>query len=108
MPNEEPAIAANIDGGEVTVYVSWNGDTETKVWRFYSDEVSLGEVARTGFETVFSFRNSTVSEVHAMAVDETGTVIGTTRPTVVRPAVYPAVDESSMMFKIDQQVLSQV
>ena len=106
LPNEEPAIAAYTDGGEVMVYVSWNGDTETKIWRFYSDEISLGEVARKGFESVFTFNRSTVSEVHAMAVDGTGDVIGTTRPTIVRPAVYPAVeDASSVMLRIGQQVL---
>ena len=41
-------------------YVSWNGATEVKRWRFYGsqDESTgyqlLGETKKTGFETVFT------------------------------------------------------
>jgi hypothetical protein len=39
FPSELPAIVAQEDGnGNVSVYVSWNGDTETAVWRFFQDE----------------------------------------------------------------------
>jgi hypothetical protein len=45
------------------VYVSWNGDTETKTWRFLEVDdagrlVVLGEVERTGFEMVFKVKAS--------------------------------------------------
>lgn len=55
-PTEDPAVVAfsNDDGDGVTVYVSWNGDTETKVWRFFDENHNyLGESKRTGFETKF-------------------------------------------------------
>ncbi|KAI6709498.1 hypothetical protein JHW43_007971 [Diplocarpon mali] len=57
-PREEPAVVALKHGESTTLYVSWNGDTETKIWRFYGvddegKEVLLGEEERTGFETSF-------------------------------------------------------
>ncbi|KAL4866624.1 hypothetical protein BDV12DRAFT_198974 [Aspergillus spectabilis] len=48
--------------GKVEVYVSWNGDTETKAWYFYlvdtetGGEEYLGKEKRDGFETVFHTR----------------------------------------------------
>jgi hypothetical protein len=35
IPNEAPAIVALEDEGSINIYVSWNGDTRTKTWRFY-------------------------------------------------------------------------
>ena len=35
MPSEEPAVVALEHAESTIVYVSWNGDTETRVWRFY-------------------------------------------------------------------------
>ena len=52
LPYEDPAIVALSSGKGTDIYVSWNGDTETKQWRFYAlDEDSsrrcfLGEVHR--------------------------------------------------------------
>jgi len=59
IPNEEPAVAALVKEGRTKVYVSWNGDTETKVWRFFGvdekgGEILLGEEARESFETSFA------------------------------------------------------
>ncbi|KAJ6442746.1 ORF21 protein [Purpureocillium lavendulum] len=57
LPSEDPAIAALENEDGTTVYVSWNGDTETVAWRFYAatDDLGsrelLGEVPRTSFET---------------------------------------------------------
>lgn len=57
LPSEDPAIVALEDGDGTAVYVSWNGDTETKVWRFFAETDGLGsrellgEVERTSFET---------------------------------------------------------
>jgi Arylsulfotransferase (ASST) len=58
VPNEEPAIAALEEGKRMGVHVSWNGDTETRVWRFFGvdgseKEVLLGEEKRENFETSF-------------------------------------------------------
>jgi len=58
FPNEEPAVVALTHGESTVVYVSWNGDTETKIWKFYGvdeegEEVLLGEEVKLGFETSF-------------------------------------------------------
>ena len=57
-PTETPAIVALEHGESTMVYVSWNGDTETKVWKFYGldeneNKKCLGAQKRTGFETGF-------------------------------------------------------
>lgn len=61
-PTEVPAIAAYADASQtVRLYVSWNGDTETKGWRFYQSEkgntTSLGVVPRKSFETTLYLKN---------------------------------------------------
>jgi hypothetical protein len=45
-PKAKPAVVARRHVGKTTVYVSWNGSTETAYWR-----VAGKTVARTGFET---------------------------------------------------------
>ncbi|KAK3623693.1 hypothetical protein LTR56_021450 [Elasticomyces elasticus] len=85
VPYEEPAVAANDDEYGTSVYVSWNGDTETNLWRFLGNTAdegepyTLGEVPRTSFETVLSLPGKKVSRVSAVAVSEVGEVIGSTR-----------------------------
>lgn len=81
IPAEEPALAvfASDSGNKegLDVYVSWNGDTETKAWRFYeaSEGRFLGEAKRSGFETHAHFKNAVpVSslgsvKIYAEAVD---------------------------------------
>ncbi|KAK3623251.1 hypothetical protein LTR56_021731 [Elasticomyces elasticus] len=92
VPREEPAIAAYDDGYGTSVYVSWNGDTETNSWRFLGhaseggEPFILGEVPRTSFETVLSL-SSKVSRVSAVAVSEAGEVIGSTQVERSRPDV---------------------
>ncbi|RFU28174.1 hypothetical protein B7463_g8160, partial [Scytalidium lignicola] len=61
VPNEEPAIVALRHGESTTIYVSWNGDTETKFWKFYGvgrvgTKTFLGTQRKTGFETAFYVR----------------------------------------------------
>lgn len=63
IPNEEPAIAAFERGKTISIYVSWNGDIETKVWRIFGvdgngREVLLGEEERENFETSFYVRRN--------------------------------------------------
>ena len=48
-PKTKPAVVARKHVGKTTVYVSWNGSTETAYWRA-GDKT----VPRTGFETTFS------------------------------------------------------
>lgn len=96
FPNEEPAIVALGDDNGTSIYVSWNGDTETTRWRFFgrgdkgpSASYALGEVERTSFETVLRVEDMTDIEVFAEAVDVRGAVLASTRPTLVQPNVLP-------------------
>lgn len=75
-PTEEPALAV-LDG---IAYVSWNGDTETKAWRFFGvgdgGEQLLGEVERTSFETQLTLPSrSKAAGFYAEAVDASGRVL---------------------------------
>jgi len=75
-PSEEPAIVAlKSEDGKVSVFVSWNGDTETALWRFYNDSGRgklLGKVERHSFETEFAFSGRDVVRVYAEAIDTAG------------------------------------
>ncbi|KAJ5370810.1 uncharacterized protein N7496_006902 [Penicillium cataractarum] len=58
VPYEEPALVAFKESNGTSCFVSWNGDTETKVWRFFEQTASgqripLGHATRGGFETSF-------------------------------------------------------
>ncbi|PYH95518.1 hypothetical protein BO71DRAFT_377430 [Aspergillus ellipticus CBS 707.79] len=85
-PYEVPAIAAYVEARNTTrLYVSWNGDTETKGWKFYqtADKKNrtqfLGEVARSSFETSLVWKGEgEASEVryYAEAVDAADRVLG--------------------------------
>ncbi|SPO01935.1 uncharacterized protein DNG_04608 [Cephalotrichum gorgonifer] len=91
-PAEEPAVVAfNVDNGPgLDIYVSWNGDTETRIWRFYgrseeeSQPVLLGEVERSGFETHAKLREvpAEVAFVSAESLGSSGEVLR--RARVVR------------------------
>ncbi|KAF3055264.1 hypothetical protein GL218_07659 [Daldinia childiae] len=78
IPNEEPAIVALRGEEGVTAYVSWNGDTETKTWRFYAivDEFGsrefVGEVEKTSFETSLRIHYENVRAISAEAIDADG------------------------------------
>jgi len=84
---EVPAIVALGGGERVSVYVSWNGDTETVAWRFFRTRNGrvevLGEVERTGFETSFKIDKADVeagdgAKFFAEAVGRRGKVLGRT------------------------------
>ena len=81
VPNETPAIVALNNGKETTVYVSWNGDTRTQLWRFYEvagDRRSyLGETKRLSFETELKVKRH-VTAVFAEAIDANGAVLVST------------------------------
>lgn len=60
-PTETPALTAiQPSPNHVELYVSWNGDTETKAWRFMylsgRKKTPVGQVDRTSFETVFIWK----------------------------------------------------
>ncbi|KAF2719057.1 hypothetical protein K431DRAFT_273471 [Polychaeton citri CBS 116435] len=96
LPNEAPAIIA-LEGKEgTTIYVSWNGDTETVAWRFYAitDEYGsrefLGEVERTTFETSLFIREKPLTRASAEAVDSRGKVLTSTVDVFVETEILPA------------------
>ncbi|KAL4980133.1 ASST-domain-containing protein [Aspergillus desertorum] len=84
LPNEAPAIVSIENDEGTTVYVSWNGDTETKVWRFYHlvDEYGfrhfLGEVERQGFETSLFVKDHGLGLVAAEAIGVNGRALTST------------------------------
>ncbi|KAF3391435.1 hypothetical protein F1880_007902 [Penicillium rolfsii] len=59
LPAEEPAIVAEKTASGTAMYVSWNGDSETALWRFYAvtdqceSRLYLGDLSRRRFETKF-------------------------------------------------------
>ncbi|KAJ4298030.1 hypothetical protein N0V90_005929 [Kalmusia sp. IMI 367209] len=96
LPNEDPAIVALQNYVGTTVYVSWNGDTETRIWRFYAlsrehgKRSFLGEASRKSFETSFKIPRKEVLHVVAEAVDANGGVLRTTGVAKLQPEVQPA------------------
>ncbi|KAK1767869.1 ASST-domain-containing protein [Phialemonium atrogriseum] len=104
---ETPAVVAVRDPktGEAAIYVSWNGDTVTKSWRFYvrgaaagskgSKTSSLGRVPRTSFETVLRVSPSEIdrvgkgARVFAEAIDHHGVVLSRSEPVVIKEAIEP-------------------
>ena len=104
LPREEPAIAALTHGESSMVYVSWNGDTETRVWHFYGvngkgREVFLGEVPRDSFETSFYvYSGSDWSGFFAQAVGEEGKVLRQSKKARPEPYIYPYVPGRDDMF----------
>ncbi|KAI0967263.1 ASST-domain-containing protein [Xylaria arbuscula] len=57
------------------IYVSWNGATEHRTWKFFSGDKLLGQTKRTGFETVF-VTDVFVNTVRAAAFDANGNYLG--------------------------------
>jgi hypothetical protein len=98
LPNEDPAIVALAGDSGTTIYVSWNGDTETKVWRFFElgtgDDIGsrdlLGDVERTSFETSLFIPDREVKNVSAEAIGADGKVLRVTNFALVEPEVLPA------------------
>jgi WD40 repeat protein len=97
QPNEPPAIVAlKSDKDEVEIYVSWNGDTETRTWRFYALQGDikhdLGEQKRRSFETRFVLQKKELSigrdtRFFAEALGSDGRPLSRTDATSVRPFI---------------------
>ncbi|KAI0894709.1 ASST-domain-containing protein [Annulohypoxylon nitens] len=102
LPNEEPAIVALSSEEGLTAYVSWNGDTETKTWRFYAltDEFGskefLGEATRTSFETSLRIQNVNIGAISAEAIDESGKSLRSTGIALVEQEIKPEVKQSQV------------
>jgi hypothetical protein len=97
ISHEEPAIAAFSGGEAMSIFVSWNGDTETTERRFFGKGVNgdpsidheLGRVRRRGFETSLTVTIPSGTEVWAGAYSGELGLIGITEWTTVKPAVCP-------------------
>ncbi|KIW87636.1 uncharacterized protein Z519_11610 [Cladophialophora bantiana CBS 173.52] len=83
MPLTKPALwAFSKDGRDMMVYVSWNGATEVKSWRFYGGESKQGPweeiktVPKNGFETI-SRLDGAYTYSYAEALDKDGQILGT-------------------------------
>jgi hypothetical protein len=92
IPHEAPAVVAlkDEDTAATSIYVSWNGDTETKKWRFYEviengQRSYLGESARKSFETVLTLERSGIKTVQAEAIGAEGEVL--IQSPVVKPDI---------------------
>jgi hypothetical protein len=95
LPNEEPALVALENDKGTTIYVSWNGDTETKVWRFFAvgdrnKRQYLGETKRSSFETSFHVPRKSVKSVFAEAISSKGEVFRSTKVASLQPEVLQA------------------
>ncbi|KAL5337715.1 ASST-domain-containing protein [Aspergillus crustosus] len=101
LPNEAPAIISLANDDGTTVYVSWNGDTETKIWRFYSvtDDYGsreiLGEVERKGFETSLTIKGHNLKAVAAEAIGANGRVLTSTAAVKTKAEILPPRGSSS-------------
>ncbi|OAA55381.1 Arylsulfotransferase [Cordyceps fumosorosea ARSEF 2679] len=98
LPSEDPAIVALAGAGGTTVYVSWNGDTETALWRFYAEAEGrggfesrrlLGEVKRKSFETSLFVPGKRLEAVSAEALDAAGKHLVSTASVKTEPDIVP-------------------
>ncbi|MCB0972874.1 MAG: hypothetical protein KDA97_15310, partial [Acidimicrobiales bacterium] len=94
-PVEAPRVVATPTGGQLSVAVSWNGDTRAAQWRILAGASSgslapVTTVARTGFETTTTV--PAAAHVGVEALSSTGEVIG--RSTTVAGAGWFEVDEA--------------
>jgi len=95
FPNEAPAIVSQKIATGTAVYVSWNGDTETAVWRFYAvnntygSRSYLGKTKRRGFETAFVVKGGAVEHVAAEAISASGRILTSTGVAVLEDELHP-------------------
>lgn len=114
FPSEDPAIVALESNDGTAVYVSWNGDTETAVWRFYAetDEFAsrhfLGEVERKSFETKLLVPNQKLTSVSAEAIDASGKLLISTAVVKTEQEILPPRTEAtSHKVKLVEEVEEQ-
>jgi len=98
-PPDVKALGYGIGFSSMTaIYVSWNGATEHRTWKFFSDGELLGSANRTGFETVFVTTNGT-GMVRAEAYDINGEFLGSSNdvPTEYANGWVPVPKDPSIM-----------
>lgn len=114
LPNETPALVSFANDDGTTMYVSWNGDTETKVWRFYNvvDEYGsrefLGESKRNGFETSLVVNHVKLDTVSAEAVGANGRILGSTGIAKTKGEIIPASSSALQQLVVQDVAQPQV
>jgi hypothetical protein len=112
-PNEEPAIVALKHGESTMIYVSWNGDTETKVWKFYGvdgtgTKILIGQEEREGFETGHYVKSELQwTRFQAEAFSKDGKLLRNTEVVGTEPYIYQYVPgRDDLAFGSNQIVLN--
>jgi hypothetical protein len=84
LPLDPPSLAVEVLGKDATVYVSWNGSTETVAWQVLAGtkpnklSALVTSTPRTGFETEIPV-DSVGPYFQVCALNSDGKVIGTSR-----------------------------
>lgn len=89
LPYEEPALVAFTESNGTSLYVSWNGDTESRIWKFFElsgngEKKLLGQSKKSGFETSFRARKN-VRKVLAEAFDAHGKLLVSSAVVKAKP-----------------------
>lgn len=79
-PFYSPSIAVKTNGGQITVYASWNGSTQTASWEVFAGNnpnnlMKIKTVNKTGFETAIIVNNNGPF-FKVKALNSKGNVIG--------------------------------
>ena len=90
------------DPPAVHIYVSWNGDTETAVWRFVWLEKTVTKtrnIPRTGFETTFQLPGfpPAIGAIHVEAVNSNGRVLMVSQDVQAVPAYWSRAASNEIM-----------
>lgn len=97
LPKEPIAVLTEFDkDNKTTAYVSWNGDTETKSWKFYAidgkDKKLVGEKKRSGFETKIELEDYH-EEIVAVSIDKHGKALRSSEVSKIKAQITPASEE---------------
>lgn len=96
FPNEDISLHTEYDlDHQTSLYVSWNGDTRTKTWRFYAIEKNgektwLGDSPRTSFETSLVLNQKITQPIIAEAHGLSNEILGASQLVTAVKAVYIA------------------
>ncbi|ODV95720.1 hypothetical protein PACTADRAFT_76154 [Pachysolen tannophilus NRRL Y-2460] len=95
IPFEKIAVFSEVTKEDDTIiYVSWNGDIDTKTWRLFTlssdgKREYVAETKRTGFETTFKITGEIHERVAVEAIDNNGKILATSDITVSEKQVLP-------------------
>ena len=88
------------------IYVSWNGDTETIIWRFVWFEqtitgltTKMEDITRTGFETTLRLSGppAAIGAIHVQAINSDGRVLMVSQDVRAVPAYWRCTASNNVM-----------